>query len=91
MGYSSLNKDYVEKFTSTLQKINRLPTAYLATELIETFQKGKSGEPDLYDDFYSEIGKERLKHRYFDKKNNRQSLTPTLSGFINDATFIIEN
>ena len=69
MGYSSLNKDYVEKFTSTLQKINRLPTAYLATELIETFQKGKSGEPDLYDDFYSEIGKERLKHRHFDKKN----------------------
>jgi len=55
LGYSSLNKDYVEKFTSTLQKINRLPTAYLATELIETFQKGKSGEPDLYDDFYSEI------------------------------------
>ena len=67
LGYSSLNKDYVQKFSATLKKINRLPTAYLATELLEAFQRGKSGEPDLYDDFYTEIGKRDDKFYNFHK------------------------
>ena len=53
LGYETLDSRYVKQFTSALQKINRLPTAYLANDLLKQFHKTATNEPDTYDDFYS--------------------------------------
>ena len=53
LGYSNLDEKFEIEFHKWLIKINRLPTAYLARDLLNLFQRVQSANPDLLDDFYS--------------------------------------
>jgi len=53
LGYEKLDKRYEQEFLNLLKKIHRLPTSYLAQNLLAEFGGRMSETPDLYDDFYS--------------------------------------